>query len=1142
MSLRSVVQLACTLALLSASAFAQEFRATLTGRILDPSNAAVPNVTVQAKNIATNEVLSAVADSEGNYTVPSLRPGTYNVSVEAPGFKKFTREGLVLNIGQVARVDITLEVGAITEQVTVTAETPLLEASTSSVGKVVDNRRILNLPLNTRNVYSLIFLTPGAAGSVGNNYNNVSYSINGARATMMDTIIDGVTSNHPTVNGFTGMSVFPSVDAIDEFKVEAQNFSAEFGRSLGSVLNVVYKSGTNQMRGSVYEFLRNSVLDSNDFFANRLGRQLASFKRSQFGGMLSGPIKRDKTFFMVSYEGLRQRSPSSTTTTVPTELERRGDFTQTLAANGQLIRIFDPFTTRANPAGAGFIRDAFPGNLVPAVRFDRVAVNVMKYYPAPNALGQPITNQNNYYQTGARTLNTDNYDFRVDHNFSARQRFFARYSHRHVQDNPPVLFPQELAIAEGRITEENRARNAVADYTHTISPTTILTARLGFARTLYVYANQGLGFLPSSLGLPKTIDAVVDRQMFPAFGASGYVGLGGNDHRWNAFNTYSLTSSVSKIYRSHSPKIGYEGRLMRVPNWEARNAGRFDFAAGFTQGPDPTRASATAGNSIASLLLGTGSPPAGESNVLIRNWKNAATQSFYHAWYFQDDWRVVRKLTLNLGLRYDIDFPRTERYNRMNWFDPVARSPLAGKVQGYPDLRGGVRFVGVDGNPRTQFNKDLNNLAPRIGLAYQLDDKTVIRAGYGHFFGPSRQAAAGTVGPFGFRVEYPWVTTVDGGLTPFNTLSNPYPEGFRDAPGSSDGLLTQAGANLQAFLQNSPSPWSMSWNFTIQRELPGGILLETAYVGNRGLYLQRSSESGMNINQLDPKYMALGSQLNQLVDNPFFGIVNNGVHLSSKISRAQMLCPYPQFTTVVPLHDAGSNSIYHAWQNTLKRRFSGGLQVEGSYTWARLLDTGASHQNTYDVAASRALGDRDIAHRFVVSYIYEMPFGRGRRFGSNASKAVNWFLGGWQFNGITMLQTGTPLAMSASNTAGIFNPKTRPNNNGKSGKLSGPVHERLARYFDTSVFSQPTPFTFGNLGETLPDIRNDGVRNFDLSLFKEFAATEQLRVQFRAEFLNAFNTPRFGSPNTSVVSSAFGVISSQANAPRQVQFGLKFLW
>lgn len=1118
-------------------AAAQSFTGSISGTVKDASGAVIPQAVIAVTNMGTNARMEARSDANGNYAVPQLPPGQYKLEVEATGFKRFIREGIVLQVQQQARVDIVLDVGAVTESVMVTANAPLLESNTSSIGRVVDNRRIMNLPLNTRNVYSLIFLTPGAAGSVGNNYNSLSYSINGARATMMDTVIDGVTASHPTVNGYTGISVFPSVDAIEEYKVQASNFSAEFGRSLGSVLNVVYKSGQNDIHGSVYEFLRNSVLDANNFFANLRGQPLSSFKRSQFGGMVSGPIKRDKTFFMVSYEGLRQRSFSSTTATVPTLLERQGDFSQTFASNGQLIRIFDPFTTRPNPSGSGFIRDAFAGNVIPPSRFDRVAVNVMKYYPQPNTPGRPITNRDNYYQTGSRSLDTDNYDFRVDHNISSSQRFFARYSHRLVKDVPATLFPKDLAIAEGRINEENRARNAVADYTHTLSPTTILSVRLGFARTGYLYDNQGLGFLPSSLGLPKDIDGAVDRQMFPRFSASGYVGLGGGDHRWNPFMTYTAQSSVTKIKGPHSIKMGFEGRMIRVNVWEARSAGTFNFSAGFTQGPDPNRASSTAGNSFASLLLGTGT----SDNVLIQAWKNVASQSFYYAWYLQDDWRVTGKLTLNLGLRYDLDTPRTERYNRMNYFDPFAPSPLAKQVPQFPNLRGGVVFVGVDGRSRHQYHMDTNNLAPRLGLAYQLTPRTVIRMGYAHLFGPSNQAAQGTVGPFGFRTENLWVTTLDG-ITPFNLLSNPYPQGFRPPPGASEGLLTQTGANLQAPLQDTVTPWSMQWNFNIQRELPAQTLLEVAYVGTRGMQLSRNSESGLSLNQLSPEHLSLGSQLNQLVDNPFYGIVNRGVLIGPKVSRAQLLRPYPQFTDIIPLFSSGSSSTYHSLQITASKRTSHGLQFEGSYTWAKNIDNGLSHQNSYDIRADRSLTDIDIAHRFVMSYIYELPFGRGRRFGSNVSSLVNWFLGGWQVNGITTFQTGTPLSISASNTAGLFNPKTRPNNNGKSGKLSGPVHQRLDRYFDTSVFSQPAPFTFGNLGERLPDIRSDGIRNFDLSVFKEFTPVERMRVQFRAEFLNAFNTPRFGGPNTSVTSSSFGAISSQANAPRQTQFGLKFLW
>ncbi|MGH9628144.1 MAG: TonB-dependent receptor domain-containing protein, partial [Bryobacteraceae bacterium] len=379
----------------------------------------------------------------------------------------------------------------------------------------------------------------------------------------------------------------------------------------------------------------------------------------------------------------------------------------------------------------------------------------------------------------------------------------------------------------------------------------------------------------------------------------------------------------------------------------------------------------------------------------IQNWKNVAAQSFYHGAYVQDEWRVTSKLTLNLGLRYDIDLPRTERYDRMNWFDPDARSPLADVVPGFPDLRGGVRFVGVDRNPRTHYNIDGDNFAPRVGFAYQATEKTVVRAGYGHFYGPSNQAAQGTVGPFGFRTENLWVTSLDNGLTPFNTLRNPYPQGFRPVPGASEGLLTQAGANLQGVLQDTLAPMSMQWNLTVQRELPLNSLIEVGYVGNRGLHLFRSTESGLNLNQLDPRYMELGSRLNDRVPNPFSGIVDNGVLVGSTVSRAQLLRAYPQFTDIIPLYSSGASSNYHSLQITGRKRFSHGFQFEGSYTWAKIIDEGTQHQDSYNIRASRSLADHDIAHRFVMSYIYELPFGRGRRFGAGSSRVMDLLLGGW---------------------------------------------------------------------------------------------------------------------------------------------------
>ncbi|MBM3724873.1 MAG: hypothetical protein FJW40_05565 [Acidobacteria bacterium] len=1132
--MRIGVCLAGTMMLAAGMAWGQSFTGRILGTVTDASGGAVAGAQVKAVDASTNHTQTATTNETGNYFLNEVPRGEYSVEVSSTGFKQFLRRGIQLNVGQQARVDVRLEVGSVTESVEVVADASLLETVDSVLGKVVDNKRITELPLNTRNVFSLLFLTPGVTGSVSNTY-STGYGINGARNSMLDILVDGVSTAHPTVNGFSGNSTFPPVEAIAEFKVMGANYQAEFGRSNGGIVNVVYKSGSNNLHGSLFEFLRNSKLDANDFFNNRQGFRLGSFKRNQFGAMVNGPIQRNKTFFLGSYEGLRERALSNTLTSVPTAAQRAGDFSQTRAANGQQVNIFNPFTTRAQ--GTGFVRDPFPGNRVPDTMFDTVARSAMRFYPQPNTVTNAVTNLNNFFNTGARGYDQDQIDGRIDHNISDRQRLFGRFSWRENLDSPAQFFPDDLTIAEGRVEQGVRQPSMSVDYTNTLSPEMVLTVRAGVSRSVFNFDNQGLGFKPSALGLPAAVDSVVDRQMFPRVGASGFVNLGGSDHRFSTFNTFTLLSNVSKIHGNHTVKFGWEGRLIRANVWEARSAGTFNFSAGFTQGPNPNAASATAGNSVASLLLGTGTT----GNVLIRNWKNVAAQSFYHGLYVQDDWRITKKLTLNFGLRYDLDLPRTERYNRFNWFDPNVRSPLAGRVAGLPNLQGGLFFVGVDGNPRTQFHKDLNNFAPRLGFAYQADSKTVIRAAYGHFIGPSRQGAQGTVGPFGFRVEYPWVTTIDG-ITPFNRLSNPYPEGFRGVPGSSDGLLTQAGANLQAFLQDSQSPWNMMWNFTIQRELPGEVLLETAYVGNRGLYLSRSGEGGMELNQLRPEHMALGSALNQQVPNPFFGVVNNGIHLSRTTSRGQLLRPYPQFTDVQPLYDAGASSNYHSLQTTFKRRFKQGFLFEGSYTWAKLLDDGDSHQNTYDVAASRSLASQDIAHRFVTSILYDLPVGPGRPLDTGNSRLARFALAGWQVNGIVTYQSGTPLSLGASNTAGLFGARTNPNNAGRSGKKTGRVQERLNAYFDPSPYSQPAPFTFGNMSRFAPDLRSDRVRNWDISLFKEFAVREKITTQFRAEFFNALNRVQFSNPNTSVTSNQVGVITGQANSPRQIQFGLKVLW
>lgn len=1123
-----------TLLLVTALSFAllqaQTTTSTISGTVTDSSGARVSQAQVVARNTETNNRSETKSSDDGAYTLLNLAPGDYEVEVSASGFKKYVRSGVKLQLEQQSKLDVTLTVGQVNESVTVSENVSAIETNNASIAAGVNNRQILNLPLDTRNVFSLIYLTPGVSGSIGNNYNSLSYSVNGSRTSLMENMVDGVPAGHPTVQGYTGISVFPSVDAIGEFRVEAENYSAEYGHSVGGVLNVVFKSGTNRFHGTAYEFLRNSVLDANNFFSNRLGVALPAFRRNQFGGVLNGPIKKDKTFFLLSTELLRQRSFNSVNTTVPTLAQRNGDFSQTFAANGQLIRIFNPFTTRAN--GAAFIRDPFPGNRIQPTQIDPVARNLLRYFPLPNFAGNSVTNANNYYAAGTDQNNITSWDVRVDHNITERQRFFARYSNRVFETTPAVLFPSDIAIAQDRIVQTNYMRSAVAGYTLTASPTLLVDARLGFGRTLYLYENGGLGFLASSLGLPKDVDTAGGLSMFPRVTASGYTSLGNADNRKNAFMTYSASLSAMKVSGAHTFKTGWDGRMIRVNNRESRStSGTYSFTNAFTQGPNPNTASATAGNGFASLLLGTG------SGNLIQNFKDVASQSFYHGFYFQDDWHVTRRLTLNLGVRYDIDLPRTERYNRMNYFNPFAPSPFA---QNLPGTRGGLAFVSPDN--RYQFPIDTNNLAPRIGFAYQLTDKTVLRGGWGNVYGPSPQQASGTVGPLGFRTQTDWVGSLDN-ITPYNLLSNPFPGGFIAPPGAAAGLTAGAGSQVQAFLRDTVTPYTMQWNFNIQQQLPGDMLFQIGYVANRGLQLQRNTESGFDLNQLDPRYLSLGSQLNQLTNNPFAGAITTGTLAAPQVSRAQLLRPYPQFTSVVPLYSSGASSVYHSLQTRLTKRFSHGLQVDASYVWSKVIDDGGGdHQDSYNMRADRAVTSYDIPHRLVVSYIYELPFGRGRRFGSNTPRAVNWILGGWQVNGITTVQSGAPLRITASNTSGLFNPSARANTNGQSPVLSGDVHDRLNRYFDTSTFSQPAAFTLGNSASYYSNLRAHYANNTDLSLFKQFFPTESIRVQFRAEAFNIFNRVQFSAPDTGVTSTTFGVINSQANSPRDIQFGLKILF
>ncbi len=1130
----------------------QTITATLQGIVTDATEAVIPGASVTVVNTATNAEFVTESSAGGRFVAPSLQPGPYRVVIEAEGFKRVERTGLVLAVEQTAQIQVVLEVGAVTEVVEVSAEAPLLESTTSSMGQVIDNQKITNLPLNSRNPYRLALLVPGVSGRISDVFNGGRILVNGGRPGTNEILVDGVPSSPPLVNPIQGFTVLPSVDSVQEFKVQTNNYSAEFGRSGGSVINMVYKSGTNRVHGSAFEFLRNSSLDSNNFFANRNGVPLGSFKRNQFGATVGGPISipkafdgRDKSFFFFGYEGLRERRAATQTATVPSPLQQSGDFSETLNSAGSLIRIFDPLTTRA-AAGGGFERDAFQGNAIPPSRIANVSQNVVGYYPRANRPGAQYTGVNNWITSGSDPLDVNKWEVKYDQVVNDDQRFFFRVSRRKFDDNPLILFPDDIVIANGGRFAPQHSVGSAFDYTWTVSPTLLLNFRAGVSRMHLPWRPFSFGFDPvANLGMPSYIRDLGDGIEFPGFAPTGYrrLGDGGPNFRRNSFETHPYSAHATKILSKHSVKFGGEWRFLQVHNSEyGRMNGTYNFGKAPTQGPDPTRASNAAGDGLATMLLGFG------GGTYTKAFKGVSSSNRYYALYINDDYKPTSKLTLNLGLRWEVDSARTARHNRMNWFNPDVASPLAGPA-GLPSLMGGLVFVGVDGVQRAQFDTDYNNFAPRVGLAYQATQRLVLRSAYGLFYAPSQMGAGGSVGNLGYRTDTEFLGMI--GVFPNHTIDDPYPDGLIPALGSSLGLLTGVGGNVNAYWQDTKIPMMHVWNFNLQFQLPGDMSVEAAYSANRTTQLNLAGESGINLNQLTEDQLRMGPALLERVTNPFAGVINIGALSRGAVPHGFLLRTYPQYTRLGKMFASGADSIYHSFQLKAQKRFSDGLSLLIAYTNAKLIDTwsgifaagtGTNTQNVYDRKADRSVSGNDISQRFVLSYVYDLPFGRGRAMGADWNPVADAVLGGWQLNGIITLSTGFPLRPTAANTARAGNGYLRPNNNGQSAKLGGAVVDRLDKYFDTAVFSQPEPFTFGNTGRLLPDVRRPTLTNWDFSVFKNFALTEALGLQVRGEFFNLTNTPVFASPNTAVNNRNFGRITRQANAPRQIQFGLKLLW
>ncbi len=1126
----------CSL-LLAACALSQEFRATLQGDVIDPSKSTIAAAEVTLRNAQTGIVRSTKTDAAGHYIFQYVVPGEYSVTTKAPGFKTAVKEGIQLSLNDNIRLDVDLALGAAAETVSVTAEVSVVQADTSSLGAVVNRETIDHLPLKGHSSLYIYNLTPGV---VGNRYledvrpsdtgSNVLFSANGAPVASGDIAVDGVTN---TVNVGRGLSLspwVPSTEAVSEMKMQLGTLPAEYGRAGGYFTNIVIKSGTNQLHGSAYEHLRNSAMDANLFFPRGRGQDLVPYGAHVFGFTVGGPVYipklyngRNRTFFFFSYEGGREGNGQSTTTSVPTARMRNGDFSEVPAT------IFNPFSVRT--INGVPTRDPFPGNIIPQSLQDPVARNLMKYWPEPNNPNvNPATPWVQNFVQGSKWPQTrDAYVMKFDHQFNANHLMFARLNVGDAYFNFNYDFD---GIATPGRNVVNRPNKGIAiNDTFLLSPQTTIDTRVGYAFGKEQQRPYSDGFDLVSLGFPAAFANSVQAAAIPTIRVTGFQGLAGSGYKEQPGYTYSFQSSVSMYRGSHLFKTGGEVRVLRGNYLTNDNpSGNFSFAQANTGGP---RADTPAGGfPMASFLTGYGTG-------FIDNNTGVSIQNVYYGIYFQDDFRVSPKLTLNMGVRYEYETPRTERYDRTTrGFAYDAASPL--KVPGL-DLRGGLLYAGVNGVPRGIYNPDRNNFAPRFGYAYSLNRNTVFRGGYAWSYIP----LIGSVYPVGYSNQTPLVSSQDG-ITPLNLLSNPFPNGLLPPIGNSQGLLTLVGQNVSYVEQSDRTPIFHNWQFSIQREFISRTMIEVAYVGSRGIRLAAppSDFTGAineNKNQLDPKYLSLGTQLTQPVANPFFGILSGPLG-GQTVQYSQLLRPYPQYTGVTRNSPTFGNSVYHAFQMKVEKRMSHGLTALVAYTWSKNISDLNTPQNAYNRQVERALSDFDVPTRLTITAAWEIPVGKRRHYLSNAPTIVDYVVGGWTLSTFNTFQGGFPMAFGLIRPA-VGSGSNRPNAAGDPSEgVTGSIGDRLSRYFNTAAFAQPADFTYGNLSPRIGTVRSPGMNNVNVTLSKEFRITERAKFDLRASAYNFLNHPVFSGPNTTFGDASFGRVFNQVNLSRQMEFAAKIVF
>lgn len=1157
----SVLGLAGLLLLPFAPVHAQSsYTASARGVITDASGASIPGAKVTLTETERNLPHTATTDEAGRYFMTALPPGSYRLGVEAKGFKKYQVTNIQLAVQQQATFDASLQVGELSTSVEITSEAPLLNTTIATMGQVVENKYMMSLPNIGRNPLYYLSLTPGVVGanSQTNTPTNTNFVAGGARNATSDVLVDGAIVNTTEQNtGATDLKYTPSVDAVQEFKIQMNFFNAEYAESGGAVVNLVTKSGTNQFHGDAYYYRRDSTLNANSWSNNRSGAKKTYYRRDQPGIVIGGPVKRNKTFFFATFEQTKSKSPQSYTGSSPIAPFRTGDFSKLLFSDGRQMTIYNPFDTYKDSAGITK-RNPFPNNQIPASMFDPVSIKAMKFIPMPNSVPtNSFTNANNFYVQGIDQSLSRQMDFKVDHSLNDKIRMTGRYSHSRNNGTPANMWAAAdtaIGAANSPNTGPNgtRTHSVVANATWMQNPSTIWVASYGLIYSSY-FRNPFADTDSTSLGLPKYMYDNAAYKAFPFFNGFGIdIGTQGWLIMDRQEGVHQIAGSMTKTLSSHTIKAGYEFRQNFLDYAQpGYPQGHFSFGQQTTS-QDLNTGNSLQGSAFASFLLGWGN--GGDYHLDPKVFNRAR----YMGFFAQDDWKLTSKLTLNLGLRYEFDIPRWELQNRFSYWDLNAAAPI--QVPGYT-LKGVYKFV--NDSKRSPFDRDMNNIAPRLGIAYALNPKTSIRTGAGIFYTLSRATVSGHTGSM-FNTNSTPVWTLDSNATRYITMSNPYPQGLTLPLGSSQGDATFIGMGAGTILRNTAqNPEMYQWNFSIQREVGFGSLLEVNYLGSRGAKLTNAAATSLSL--LNPIYwLNPGSgaqytrqQLQAAVPNPFYGIITNPLATNMRnptIQFYRLLRPMTQFDGAGSSELGNGDSYYHSLQVKWEKRFSHGFQMLAHYTWSKMLDdvsNGSSNldwlsnsngrylQNLFDYRQEKALSSNDVPHRMVITGVYQLPIGQGRQWVNHVNRVLDGVIGGWEVSAFYTRQSSQPLQVT-QNGGTLQNGTQRPNLIGDP-STSGSVYSRMGQWFNTAAFSQPAPDTYGSAARFL-NYRGPLLDTLDAALAKSWKVTEAQRLEFRAEASNFRNHPIFNPPATTYGASNFGQITSTKIGSRNIQLSLKYFF